>query len=49
MKTINLVLILFVSCNARHIKEIRNGTSEMEKFQNGYSNRIAFGESGMIF
>lgn len=49
MKIINFVLIVFVCCNARQFKELRNGPSEIEKFQNEYSNRIAFGESGIKF
>ncbi|CAG9801623.1 unnamed protein product [Chironomus riparius] len=48
MKIINFVLIVFVCCNARQFKELRNGPSEIEKFQNEYSNRIAFGESANI-
>jgi len=46
MKIIIFVLFLSVGADARQIKKLRNQTSEKEEFQNEYSNRIAFGESG---
>lgn len=48
MKIIILVLFLSVCTDARQNRKLRNETSEIEEFQNEYSNRIAFGESGTI-